>query len=261
MNHFTPYPAESAQRRAERAAKAMRPELDELMREKLSAIVGFSEWVGKLDSPVSASFEQALEEVLRQLIESAEERDRSRPAFATVETVEAEPSRPLRRRAPRSPLATFPGYWRPDGTWRDSDTGPGGEGLAEYIESTLQAERGERLGLRLAIQSIDGGHLARERTYRRAELLGAEGEVRLPLDPVAEEDIEALVGAHRDRTARQLEEDGWSGAALDLRDGLSVETVLARVRGAGDYPVDRRLAVPKLEQLGRAIAEAERNLR
>jgi hypothetical protein len=260
MNTAFDYPVETARRRAERLAESIRPGLDTTMRREVSALAGHSDWPGAVDRPAISAFEQGLSGLLRRLIENADEHDRSRPAVAVVETLEAEPRQFLRRRGERGFVSLFPGFWRPDGTWRDSDLGPGGEELAEYIKSTLEAPGGERLSLELTMQNIDGGDLAAPRTYRRSDLLAAGGEVELPIDAVAAEAIEERVRALRQHAAEQLQASGWLGPPKDLWAGLRLQVVIERVEGATDYASDRQRATPILEELAQAVRETERNL-
>jgi hypothetical protein len=258
MTASTDYPVEPVQRRAQRVVEKLGPALDELIRREVSASSGHSDWSGDVEPLVIRAFTQGLTGLIRQLIENADESDCRRPATALVRVLEPEPRQLLRRGTEACNVTIFPGFWRPDGTWRDSDLGPGGQDLADYIREVLEEAEGERRSVEVMMQNIHNGDLAGPRTYRRRDL-AAGGEGELPIDEVAAERIRVRLQALRERAAGELEASGWRGAARNLRAGVAPDVIIERVKKASDYAAERRHAIPILVSVAEAIGELEGN--
>jgi hypothetical protein len=244
-------PNPSAQKRAEDAHERLQDDVNELIRREVDNAVGHGNWSGDVGPPLVAAFEETFVGVLRQLIENADDADTRRPAIALVEVIGADSG---------TDFVVFPGYWRPDGAWRDANLGPGGEALCERIvyDLTHTAAAGA-LRVQLTIYSFDGEMVSR--TYLSSEVPDRPADLVLPRDPkTLGEDLRSQIRRTRERAAEQLEAKGWDSAARDVRAGFTPLAIIRRVeREARDLSARAR-ALPillSLEEDLERIADAD----
>jgi hypothetical protein len=158
-------------------------------------------------------------------------------------------------------FSVFPGYWHPDGSWRDADLGPGGEMLCERIAAAFKGPAVDApIRVSLTISGFDG-EMTLPRVFEANEVPDRPADLMLPRNPATlPDDIRTQVREARERAAKQLEAKGWPTAAGDARAGLPPFSIIRRVEREAPDLSARGRALPILlaleEELERIAGRA-----
>jgi DNA processing protein len=169
-------PSRPAGERAVEAFEDMRDDLETAVRNAASPYVGVDEWDGVVDPVLLENLKELLTAVLRQSIESADDSDSRFPALALVEPSDPDSGGP----------EVFPGYWHPEGIWRDGRCAPSGRLLVDHIHETLRrfSPDNPSFHLRVTIQDFTTGVVG-PLTYHLSDLRDRPSDLLLPKHPRA----------------------------------------------------------------------------
>jgi hypothetical protein len=169
-------PSRPADERAREAFEDMRDDLDAAVRKAASSYVGPDEWDGIVDPVLLEESQELLTGVLRQSIESADDSDSRFPALALVEHSDPDVGAP----------EVFPGFWHPEGRWRDGRCAPSGKLLVDYIHDRLRHFSWDpSFYLQVTIQDF-AAEVVGPLTYYLSDLRDRPSDLLLPRHPRAD---------------------------------------------------------------------------